>query len=480
MSLWSSRTGLAFALAAMLFAVSSTTAYAGSLLSSVVESLSASNARVVMFLPGGLPQNWLVEGSGTDVITVTLPNTVTGPGFHADSPTQPSIMESVSVVSNANSVRVVVRLKSSMRVVAHALPSALILEIGQPEPSVPAASALPTIGTIYTVITLKYADVTEVANILTQSQLQPTDVFHPTASAFSLPNSASEPNTVGADFSANVLPTILGERLNETVAIDRRLNALIVSGTPAQVASIKDLVAQIDIPVDSVMLDCKIVELTASSARDLGLAFSEAASGPVGQATLSLGNSSNSGITGTQFTASFSAQLFATIAHGGGRVLATPSILAVDGVPAQILAGNAIPIVQSTIYPGSSAVTQVSTNYLTVGINLEILPRIRGDDNVDSHIYAEVSSVAAYVATSQGNVPEVSLRRASTEALVHDGSPFVIAGLLEDNEITNMSKIPILGDMPLIGALFRTTHNSTEHTNLYIVITPHIVRMVPH
>ena len=134
---------------------------------------------------------------------------------------------------------------------------------------------------------------------------------------------------------------------------------------------------------------------------------------------------------------------------------------------------------QSTIYPGSSAVTQESTSYVTVGINLEILPRIRGDGNVEAQTYAEVSSVEASVATSQGSVPEVSLRRASTATLVHDGTPFVIAGLLQDNEIANMSKIPIFGDLPLIGGLFRSTHTSTQSTNLYIVVTPHIVKTGP-
>ena len=224
------------------------------------------------------------------------------------------------------------------------------------------------------------------------------------------------------------------------------------------------------------MLDCEIVELNASSARDLGLEFSQASSGPVGQATLTTGPNVSNGLIGSQLGVSFSAELYATIAHGGGKILATPRVLAIDGAPAQILAGDAIPIVQSTIYPGSSAVTQVSTSYVTVGINLEILPRIRGDDNVEAHTYAEVSSVEAYVATSQGNVPEVSLRRANTETIVHDGTPFVIAGLLQDNEIVNMSKIAILGDLPLIGGLFRSAHTSTQTTNLYIVVTPHIVR----
>jgi general secretion pathway protein D len=90
---------------------------------------------------------------------------------------------------------------------------------------------------------------------------------------------------------------------------------------------------------------------------------------------------------------------------------------------------------------------------------------------VTSHIYSEVSSVTQYV----NGIPQISQRTASTIASVRDGQSFVIGGLLQDNEIRNLSKIPFIGDIPLIGVFFRHVTTSLTQTNLYVVVTPHIV-----
>jgi general secretion pathway protein D len=123
-------------------------------------------------------------------------------------------------------------------------------------------------------------------------------------------------------------------------------------------------------------------------------------------------------------------------------------------------------------------VTQTTVSYIAVGVNLQIQPRITEDGYVTSHVFAEVSSVAAFVATQQGQVPQISLRQATTQATVKDGESFIIGGLLQQEEITNMSKIPFLGSLPIIGGLFRVRHDSSTRTNLYIFITPHIIHQV--
>ena len=107
---------------------------------------------------------------------------------------------------------------------------------------------------------------------------------------------------------------------------------------------------------------------------------------------------------------------------------------------------------------------------------MQIQPRIDPDGFVTSHIYAEVSSVTQYVAVPGQQVPQVSLRQLNTQATVADGHSFIVGGLLKDEEITSLSKIPVLGDLPLIGGFFRVRHDTAEHTNLYIFITPHIIQ----
>lgn len=110
-------------------------------------------------------------------------------------------------------------------------------------------------------------------------------------------------------------------------------------------------------------------------------------------------------------------------------------------------------------------------NYVNVGVNLQIQPRVSSDGFVTSHIYSEVSSVTQFI---QG-VPQISQRTATTTATVRDGESFVIGGLLQDNEIRNLTKLPFIGDIPLIGVFFRHVNTSHTQTNLYIVVTPHVV-----
>ncbi|HEY7901118.1 MAG TPA: type II and III secretion system protein, partial [Caulobacteraceae bacterium] len=101
-----------------------------------------------------------------------------------------------------------------------------------------------------------------------------------------------------------------------------------------------------------------------------------------------------------------------------------------------------------------------------------IAPRVSSDGYVTSHVFAEVSSVTGF---SQG-YPTISQREASTSATVKDGDTFVIGGLTQENKLVTKSKIPGLGDVPLVGELFKLHQESRSKTQLYIVITPRIVR----
>ena len=98
-------------------------------------------------------------------------------------------------------------------------------------------------------------------------------------------------------------------------------------------------------------------------------------------------------------------------------------------------------------------------------------PRIASDGYVTSHIFSEVSSVTGY----QQGYPTLSQREATTSLTVKDGESFVIGGLLQQNELNAMSKLPGIGDLPLLGALFRVKHAQSNSTNLYIIVTPHIL-----
>ena len=117
---------------------------------------------------------------------------------------------------------------------------------------------------------------------------------------------------------------------------------------------------------------------------------------------------------------------------------------------------------------------QQQVQYVNVGVTLQIAPRVSGDGFVSSHIYCVVSSVTGF---SQG-YPTISQRQAETAATVRDGDSFVIGGLTQDENLNTRSKIPLLGDIPIIGQAFRTDRGTRSKTELYIVVTPHIVHHV--
>lgn len=418
-----------------------------------------------------------------------LPDTAANSAIARDRYPHVNAVAGITLTQTAGELDVAVHLTGAAAVTTSATGSSIVLDVGAPaareqqaQSIAPPPAASSEAGRTYEVVPLKYADVSEVVGVLVSgTQIPPNDSFQPEGSIFTLPTSVNgAPSVAQTAFNvpAPQQPQSYGQRIDDNIAIDRRLNAVILSGTPAEVAALKAAIAQIDVPLPSVMLECEVVELSETAAKDLGLQLASGQNAPIviGSASTQTGTPDTRG--GLLLSAGLTAQLFATIAHGGGRILATPRVLALNGTPAQILSGDALPLIQTTIFPGNPPTTQITTSYIAVGVNLQIQPRITEDGFVTSHIFAEVSSVTAFVPTSQGPVPQISLRQSSTSATVADGTPFVIGGLLRDEEITNMSKIPILGDLPIIGGLFRVRHDTLTHTNLFIFITPHIVR--PH
>ena len=355
-----------------------------------------------------------------------------------------------------------------------------------------AASTGPFVaGSRTVVILLKYADVSEVADVLVAgANVASNDTFMPQQSeigATSLGNSFGGGSTIGGGgFNAapeqqqNFGGTFgaqqgLGQRVSDNVAIDRRLNAIILTGPPNVIAALRATVNKLDIPVPSVLLEAQIVELTDTAARNIGLDLSPDGSGIVINGTgSSSGNGGFVSQTGQFPTGqlSFSANLYAQISEGNGRVIARPRILAQSGQPASILTGDALPILTNVLIAGTTGAAAEQVNYVNVGVNLQIQPRVSSDGFVTSHIYSEVSSVTGYVS---GNIPQISQRTASTIATVRDGQTIVIGGLRQDNEIRNQSRLPFVSDIPLIGSLFKHVNTTRTHDNLYVIVTPHIV-----
>jgi general secretion pathway protein D len=335
-----------------------------------------------------------------------------------------------------------------------------------------------------TVVPLRYADVSEIAGLLAGNlTIKPNDGFVPQEPNFgssgtqtyyggggsTLGVASAIPSSAG--FGGSTEP--IGQNVSASIGIDRRLNAIVLRGLPDEVAAIRVQIAKLDVPVESVLLETEFVELTESGARNLGLDLNNS-NGQIasGLFTFSKGfpglsDTPNAG----GLAANFQVALYAQIARGEGRIVSKPRISAQSGTIARIVTGDALPILTSIALSGINAVQQ-QVQYVNVGVTLQIAPRVSDDGFVTSHVFAVVSSVTGY---SQG-YPTISQREAATSATVRDGEPFVIGGLTQESNIANRSKIPLLGDVPLVGKLFQVEHTNKTKRELYIVVTPHIVR----
>jgi len=329
-------------------------------------------------------------------------------------------------------------------------------------------------GDSYELVPLKYADVSEVIGLLVEGEtIQPNNVFIRREPGFGSPASSTQPNYVSAQNQAQRESVPLGQSFpGKGIAVDRRLNAIWITGSPERIARIKDQIALIDIPVDSVILETQFVELTETGARNLGIDLSNAA-GQLAVGTLTTGANLPFGTDLARIlpSAGLQAAIYAQVQKGEGRIVSRPRIAAQSGSTAKIITGDALPILTSIALSGVNAVSQ-QVQYVNVGVTLQIAPRVSSDGFVTSQIYGVVSSVTGF---SQG-YPTISQREAETSASVRDGETFVIGGLTQENNLRTKGKIPGLGDIPALGNLFRVSRSTRSKTELYIVITPHIVR----
>jgi general secretion pathway protein D len=357
------------------------------------------------------------------------------------------------------------------------------------EPGVVASDLAPPMGyspgDSFELVQLKYADVSEIVGLLSQgSTVKSNDLFIPHEPAFgsnSLTGNSYNPGPSTQAPGSDDTP--LGQSIDAGMAVDRRLNAVWLRGSPDYIARMKAMIAAIDVPLDSVVLETQFVELTETGAKAVGIDFNNA-NGQIGLVTFHSGEATLPGFaqgcdsngvncSGHVISAGFQAAIYAQVSKGNGRIVSKPRIAAQSGSTAKIITGDALPILTAITLSGVNGVSQ-QVQYVNVGVTLQIAPRVSNDGYVSSHIFCVVSSVTGF---SQG-YPTISQREAETSATVRDGDSFVIGGLSQDDVINTHSKVPLFGDIPILGQAFRKDSNTRSKTELYIVVTPHIVHRV--
>ena len=272
------------------------------------------------------------------------------------------------------------------------------------------------------------------------------------------------------------------EKKRQRVQADVSTGSLLVYGTEEEAGRARELVQRLDVPARQVSIEAKVVSVSKEDASKLGIQWDwttlpqynydgDEVSRPVFEKSGTAGGivSFGKGPEGRPYEWQFSAAIEAMVSHGKADVLSRPNIVTMQGQEAVINIGGEVPV--PTVSTTNSTVT-TSIEYRPAGIILRCLPMVNDDGYITSRIHTEVSS-PQYV--EEMNAYSFQKRSADTMVRLKDGETMVIGGLISSEEIKSMSKVPFLGDLPVLGNLFKSVHSSVTNSEIFIILKAKIV-----
>jgi type II secretory pathway component GspD/PulD (secretin) len=283
--------------------------------------------------------------------------------------------------------------------------------------------------------------------------------------------------TTPQDIGAAVQQALQGSFPDLRVTVPNGSQQLILTGSPQSIRAGRELIAELDVVPQSVVLDTEILELDENTARNLGLQIGNSVSSqfqevlppadPITGNPVRLIGIQPFGRTQIAFTAT----LNLLISNGTARVLADPRITTLSGRTASIRAGDNLNVLTTTGGGSGTIPTQQLQSFQT-GVTLDITPIITNNGELTVALHPIVNSLTGL---SAAGIPQISTRDTQTTVHLRDNETLVIGGLIQENTQRTESKIPLLGDLPLIGRAFRNQNVSFTRNELIIVVTPHLI-----
>lgn len=241
------------------------------------------------------------------------------------------------------------------------------------------------------------------------------------------------------------------------VQTDSTTNSVIFTGTPLEIENVQEIIKQIDIEAPQVSIEARLEEMTEDAKRDLGLKVG--VSGNISWDVSSI------------HLPDISVALQALQEDHKSRSIARPNITTLNGQEGKILVGDKVPVKITTT---DDSGTKVSVQFIEVGVKLNITPRVNRDGDVTLYLKPEVSTITS---TTSDGMPSISTREVETILRVKDGQTVIIGGLLRQTDLETIYKLPLIGDLPVLGKLFQFKGKSTApQTELVFFITPHILK----
>lgn len=316
-------------------------------------------------------------------------------------------------------------------------------------------------------------------------------------------------NYAKADELVKILETkgnsLLSGRGN--VSVDQRTNKILLQDTAQNIDAVVALVEELDVPVRQVLIESRIVLVTTNYEKELGVRFgisSETASGSTSAAVSGSGSESSQVIEGTDPTPDYPGRLnvnlpvvgaagaiglaigrlpFGTLidlelsaseAEGQTEIVSSPRVITSDQHQARILTGQEIPYLQSS----SSGAATIA--FKEAVLKLEVTPSITPDDRVNMDLLVTKDSAdyanQIFIGAVGFGAPPINKQEVETRVLVDNGETIVLGGVYEQTKSNNLTRVPFLGDLPLIGFLFRNKTESDNKSELLIFVTPKIIK----
>lgn len=299
--------------------------------------------------------------------------------------------------------------------------------------------------------------------------------------------------------------SLLSER--GSVAVDERTNTLLVSDTSDKIEEVRALIERLDVPVQQVMIEARIVIASSDFTNELGVRFGATSIQESGDGAVAFSGSGNaadflidqfltSGLPaglpalGDRLNVSAPAaspagrfglailqpdylldlELSALQAEGRGEVVSNPRVITANQQEASIEQGVEVPF-----QTASDGGTNVQFKKAT--LRLAVIPQITPDDRIIMDLEVNKDNVGRTVPSGVdgGFIPSIDTRQVKTQVLVEDGETIVLGGIYETTRSESESKVPLLGDIPILGALFRSTRKANDKVELLIFVTPRIL-----
>ena len=290
--------------------------------------------------------------------------------------------------------------------------------------------------------------------------------------------------------------------ISGNLTVDKATNSLLFYGTASEAQKVRAVLDQIDIPYEQVSLEAQVMSINKTDSKNLGIEWEwskapqsyeeytpekitiDAATGKITSiepAEITRASSFNKGTTGgiisfgrspdgLPYEFYYAAKINALINNGKANILSKPKITTINGKEATINIGGEVPIPTLTV---SDNTTTTTYEYKETGIILKYTPRVNDDGYITAKIHTEVST-PTYDADTKAY--RFNKRSADTQVRLKDGETMVIGGLIGSDESKVMSKIPFLGDLPILGRFFSNVNNSKNESEVIIFVTARIVK----